>query len=150
MPRRKRPNASVKPATPGRRPGRPPRSEGAGGAIRSLVAYRNQLLAQRTAIEAQLQVVDHALQVMGQPIPSITARRPGRPPATGGARPGSLKAYITDVLRAGGVMAVKDITAGVLAAGYKTQNKTLAKSVGIALTEMSNVEKVGRGKFQLR
>jgi len=45
-------------------------------------------------------------------------------------------------------MAVKDITKGVVRSGYKTKNKTLAKSVGIALTEMPTVEKVGRGQFR--
>ena len=67
-----------------------------------------------------------------------------------GPRPGSLKSVITTVLTGKGIMAVKDITAGVLKAGYKTRNKTLAKSVGIALAEMKNVAKIGRGRFRLK
>jgi hypothetical protein len=47
-------------------------------------------------------------------------------------------------------MAVKDITEGVRRGGYETRNKTLAKSVGIALTQMPEVDKVGRGLFRLK
>ena len=47
-------------------------------------------------------------------------------------------------------MAVKDITAAVLKAGYPSKSKTLAHSVGVALREMPGVVKVGRGQFRLR
>ena len=66
-----------------------------------------------------------------------------------GRRAGSLKDQIAKILSVGkGAMAVRDITARVLKSGYKTRNKTLAKSVGIALTQMPDVVKIGRGVFR--
>jgi uncharacterized Ntn-hydrolase superfamily protein len=126
-------------------------------AVNGLSAYHGELIAQRNVLDTQIQAVEQALQVLGAPSAAPRAattaagRRPGRRSrAAAKVRPGSLKSYILDVMAGGGVMAVKDITAGVLAAGYKTTNQTLAKSVGIALTELSGVEKVGRGRFRLR
>jgi hypothetical protein len=162
MPRRKR-RTAVTMRRIGRRGmarrGRPP--GGMAGAVRSLHDYHGDLVRQRGELEAQIQAVENALSVMGgvprtygrvgRPPGRPPGRRPGRPRAMGrGPRPGSLKAYILDVMSGSGTMAVKDITSGVLSAGYKTKNRTLAKSVGIALTEMKNVAKVGRGKFRLK
>ncbi len=45
-------------------------------------------------------------------------------------------------------MTVKDVTTAVRKAGYKSKNKTLDKSVGVALSEMPGVKKVGRGTFR--
>lgn len=147
MPRRKRRKAGAR-ELPG---GMGNRSAGVSGALLGLQAYWSELSAQRAEIEAQIQAVARAIEVMGgHAAPARGAgRRPGRPPG-GGVRPGSLKAFIADVLRGSGIMAVKDITDGVRRAGYKTRNKTLAKSVGIALTEMRGVAKVGRGRFRMK
>ncbi len=57
---------------------------------------------------------------------------------------------IGNVLSGAGEMQVRDITARVLRAGYKSRNKTLDKSVGIALAHMPTVRKIGRGVFRLR
>ncbi len=119
------------------------------GAMQNLQAAAEDLRAQRAAIDAQLTAVEQALAAMGTAPAGKQGRRVGRPPGTG-MRAGSLKDYITNVLSGGEVMSVKDITNAVLAAGYPTRNKTLAKSVGIALTEMPNVQKVARGKFRLK
>ncbi len=154
MPRKKRPTAARK--TAGRKP--MVRTGPAGGlssALRGVQSYHMELLAQRRALDAQIGAVENALAVMGRPAAPAqrAAGRPGRPPGRppGGApRPGSLKSYLVDVLSGQGVMTVKDITSAVLAAGYKTKNKTLAKSVGIALTELKGVTKVGRGRFRLK
>jgi hypothetical protein len=74
-----------------------------------------------------------------------------QPPAAGRHRPGSLKDFIVRVLSAAsGPMSVKDIAAGVLEAGYKSKNRTLAKSVGIALAQMPEVARVRRGVFRLK
>lgn len=140
-----------------KRRGRPPKRAGAGGgaggggnervAIQSLNAYRNRLMTQRNAIDAKIGALDAALSVMGS-VPSATT---GLGRGRHGPREGSLKQYVAEVLnRSGGVMSVKDITDGVLSAGYKTKNRTLAKSVGIALAEMPGVRKVGRGRFQAK
>jgi hypothetical protein len=84
--------------------------------------------------------------------PATTKVAAGRRPRAGrrGARQGSLKDFIGRVLSGHGVMSVKEITAGVRKAGYKTRNKTLSKSVGIALAQMPGVEKVDRGQFRLK
>jgi hypothetical protein len=123
---------------------------GVGSAVSSLQALYAELLAQRAGLDGQLAAVAGALRAIGTTVaaPRAAALRVsggGR----GGWRTGSLKAHIAQVLRGGGVLAVKDITSGVMKSGYKTKNKTLAKSVGIALTEMRGVVKVGRGQFKL-
>ena len=112
--------------------------------------YRNDLLAQRDQVSLQIDAIDKALAAMGGAVrssgrKSIGGRRAGK------ARAGSLKSYIERVLRTrGGRMAVKDVATAVRKAGFKTKNKTLAKSVGVALSEMSNVRKVSRGTFCLK
>jgi len=113
------------------------------------MACRAELLGQRAHLDAQIAAVDQALHALGTTPAPLSAGRRGRV-AGGGPREGSLKDFIARVLKSGGVMAVKDITDGVMQAGYQTKNRTLAKSVGIALTEMSNVEKVARGQFRLK
>jgi hypothetical protein len=116
-------------------------------AIQGLNAFRNRLRSQRAAIDAKIGALDAALNAMGSALPTTVGLGRGRH----GPREGSLKDYVSKVLDAAGdVMSVKDITDGVLKLGYKTRNKTLAKSVGIALAEMSNVRKVGRGKFRVK
>ncbi len=148
MPRRKRRVAGAKKVGPrGRRAARP--AGGANQAVRSLLSYRGELLAQRAHFDAQIAAVDQALQVMGTKPAAGTLGRRGRAKG-GGPREGSLKDFICRVLKSGGVMSVKDITEGVLKAGYQTKNRTLAKSVGIALTEMPSAQKVARGKFRLK
>jgi hypothetical protein len=111
------------------------------------------LAAERDDIDKRIAALDTALSAMGTAAPSKrAATRRRRPKAAGTVgRAGSLKTYLTKVLRSGGgTMAVKDVTSRVLRAGYKTRNKTLAKSVGIALKQMPNVRKVGRGRFRLK
>jgi uncharacterized C2H2 Zn-finger protein len=134
---------------PMKRARRTPRS-GATPLLRQMQAYRNDLLAQRAQVISKIDAIDKALAAMGG-----TARVPARKPARGRRgrtmRPGSLKSYIQRVLQGhGGAMAVKDVTAGVLSAGFRTKNKTLAKSVGIALGQMPTVRKVSRGMFRLK
>jgi hypothetical protein len=161
MPRRKRRKAVAQRRVGGRHMGRRGRPVGMTGAIHSLQGYHADLVRQRDTLDGQIHAVENALVVIGvpraygrpagAPVGRRRGRRPGRPRAGGRApRPGSLKAYILDVMTGSGVMAVKEITAGVLSAGYRTKNRTLAKSVGIALTEMKNVAKVGRGRFRLK
>jgi hypothetical protein len=125
----------------------------AGAALTGLRAYERDLLEQRSRIDQQLQAVQQAIAAMGAQPGAASAgpsRPAGRRAAGGGPRPGSLKDHILQVLGAGQVMSVKDITDGVLSAGYSTRNKTLAKSVGIALAEMPQVRKVARGKFRTK
>lgn len=143
----------------GRRGARRARRAGLSQVVSGLQKYRSELLGERKKLESQLAAVDAALRSMGAAVAAPRpAGRPGRAPARGparaaagaGPRPGSLKDHIIRVLSRGGTMSVKDITAGVLASGYKTTNKTLPKSVGIALAEMPTVRRVARGRFRLK
>lgn len=120
-------------------------------AVKSLRAYADELLRQRATLDVQIQKVQEALRAIGGGKPGRPAGRVGRPPgAGGGPRAGSLKEHIVKILSGGGTMRVKDITEAVRASGYQTRNKTLAKSVGIALAQMPQVKKVGRGRFRLK
>lgn len=126
---------------------------GPGGVVLNLSAYRNRLVAERDDIDKKIAALETAMSVMGTAAPGRrpAARRTGRRVAGAVGRRGSLKTYVAKVLPSGGgTMAVKDVTSRVLRAGYKTRNKTLAKSVGIALKQMPNVRKVGRGRFRLK
>jgi hypothetical protein len=119
--------------------------------VRQMQAYRAGLVAQRDHVDQQIGAIDKALRAMGKApaARAATAARGGR--RAGGTRAGSLKDFIARVLGATRKpMAVKDVTAGVLRSGFKSRNKTLAKSVGIALTQMPNVRKVSRGMFRLK
>ena len=128
---------------------RAPRSE-TQPLLLQMQAYRNDLLTQRAQVISQIDAIDKALGVMGGTV-RASARKPGRGRRAGTTRPGSLKSYITRVLHArGSAMAVKDGTAGVLKAGFKTRNKTLAKSVGVALGQMPTVRRVSRGMFRFK
>jgi hypothetical protein len=118
--------------------------------LQQMQAYHKDLLAQRAQVTTEIDAIEKALAVMGGTRPA-SARRAGRGRRGGATRPGSLKSHIERVLRArGATMAVKDVTAGVLKAGFKTKNKTLAKSVGIALGQMPSVRRVARGRFRLK
>lgn len=131
--------------------------------VGSLSNFRARLLADREGIDAQIAAIDTTLAALGGAAPRAArgaapgARRgPGRPPASeagGGRAPraGSLKDHIQRVLsKSGRPMSVKDITSGVLSSGYKSKNQTLAKSVGLSLSEMKNVARVKRGVFRMK
>lgn len=151
---RKAPRAKRKAAKAARRGRRPQGTKakaaapGAVQAIRGLEAYATQLQAERARIDSRLQTVHDALRELGAAAPRMGAPARGR--VAGGPRSGSLKEFILKVLSGGGVSTVKEITEAVRSAGYPTKNKTLDKSVGIALAHMPQVHKVGRGKFRLK
>ncbi len=137
------------------------------GAVRQLESIHRGLLGERDRLDARIAAIAGALAALSGGMPAavsaaapsgrVMGRRPtiGRPrkdtPQVAGFREGSLKAYIFKVLSGSGgkPMAVKDITAGVIGSGFASENKTLGKSVGIALTQMPGVEKVGRGQFRV-
>ena len=124
-------------------------------AVAQLTLVRDNLLEQRATLDDQITKVDKALAAMDAPWSAGGARRSAaaRPARSRrpvrGRRSGSLKEYIAKVLTAPrGAMAVKDITAAILKSGYNSKNRTLAKSVGIALTQMKDMTKVARGVFR--
>lgn len=117
-------------------------------AAANLQAMLAGLTSQRDALDRQINAIRGALNAFGGGAAAAAAAAPaGR--AGRQYRRGSLKEYIEQAMRGKGVMAVKDIADGVVKAGYKSKNKTLAKSVGIALTQMPSISKVGRGRFKL-
>jgi hypothetical protein len=122
---------------------------GIGEMIGNLRAYHSSLKAERHQLDERVAAIDTALAALGQPLRSTTgtSRRGGR---GSGAHPGSLKDFLGRVLNPSRAMAVKDITAAVRKAGYKSKNKTLDKSVGVALADMKKVVRVGRGQYRLR
>lgn len=130
-----------------------PRGRAAGGSaaltgvVRSLQSAHQSLVSERSSLDNRIRAIESALSAMSaRPGRGFGGRRGG---GGRGFRKGSLKEYIHRVLASGGTMAVKDITNGVVKAGFKSKNKTLAKSVGIALTQMPMVAKVGRGAFKI-
>ncbi len=144
----------VAPAAKAKRVKRPSTTLGLGGAealaavVGDIQRYRDEVAAQRAALDSQMAGLDQALAVLGAGAPARKAPpRKGRGGA--GYRPGSLKAHIQQVLQAHGcAMAVKDVTAAVCKAGFKSKDKALARSVGVALRGMRDVKKVGRGTFR--
>jgi hypothetical protein len=121
---------------------------GIAGVIRELSAYGDQVAAQRAEVDAQIAAVEGALAALGASAGGAQVRASGRRPSF---RQGSLKDHIARVLGARrGPMSVKDITAAVRRAGYRSKNKTLDKSVGVALAEMRQIVKVARGQYRWR
>jgi hypothetical protein len=94
-------------------------------------------------------LVDHGFTALGGTAAGVKVRRSGRRhPAF---RAGTLPAYISQVLHAHrGPIAVKDVAAAVLKAGYKSRDKALPKTVGKYLAAMPGVRKVGRGVFRAK
>lgn len=126
------------------------------GAIAALREFHATLMQKRDDLSQQISAIEQAIAgIGGQPAVPSAGRGGGRRGRRGGGgkRPpeGTLKAYIERVLRKSGQpMQVKAITAAVRAAGYPTTNKTLEKSVGIAVTQIPGVKKVKRGTFALK
>jgi len=115
-------------------------------------AWRGELAAQQAQRAVQLAALDRLLETLRGTAPRSAARlAPRGRRRRGGARAGSLKSYVDRVLRASHrPLRVAEITAAVRQAGYKTRNRTLAKSVGVALVDLPGVKKVGRGVFSAK
>lgn len=121
-------------------------------ALEQLRSEREQIDRKIAAIEAAIGTSPAARPASSSATAALPPGRRRRGHGFGGYRRGSVKEYILRVLQnAGGrPMQVKDIADAVVKAGYKTRNRTLAKSVGLALASMPEVEKVGRGAYRLR
>lgn len=146
MPRRKRRR--------GRRPAvtAPSRPAPGADAIGTLQSILRELRAERDRIDRQLAAVEKAFAEMnGAPAAPAARRGVGRPrgSVSAGYRPGSLKDHVHSALAAArGPVSVQEIHDAVLKAGFETENKTLAKSIGIALAQMPTAKRVGRGRYQ--
>ena len=126
------------------------RADGISAVVGDIQRHRDELATQRADLDSQMAALDQALAVLGAAAPARKTL-PGKGRRGASYRPGSLKAYIHQVFRTySGAMAVKDVTAAVRKAGYKSKDKTFAKSVGVALRAMRNVTKIGRGVFRAK
>jgi hypothetical protein len=127
-----------------------PTAAGLAGAIRELCAFRDALAAERDRIDVQTPVIAGVLSALDASAGAALTPAAGQR-RSASARKGSLKEFIERVVRIHrGPMAVKDVTAAVLDAGYKSQQKTLRHSVHKLLTAMPHVIKVARGQYQVR
>ena len=118
--------------------------------IGQMRTYRDSLIAERSNLDNRIGAIEQAMSTLGAPT-GPTPKRGGSRKVRGGRKGASLKMCVEKVLRGSRKpMAVKDITSGVIKVGYKTSNKTLDKSVGIALAAMPSVAKVSRGIFRLK
>ena len=122
-------------------------------------AYQDALLTQRATLDAQIDAVGRALGEMG--LATTATRRAtkkrakpkikARAKATGTTiRTGSLRDYIGRVLKQRTKpMSPADIGARVIKAGFKTKAKDITKAVSNTLPKMTNVKKVGFGKYKV-
>ncbi len=140
----------------GRAPGRPRVvTVGPLDLLASVRSWRNELAGRQAHLADQITAVDALLNSLGETAAPRAGRRPAPGPRRGRGRPaareGSLKSFIARVLQqAGRPMRVVEITDAVLKAGFKTRNRTLAKTVGNALPQMTTVAKVDRGLFKAK
>lgn len=131
-------------------------------------AYRSALLTQRASLDVQIDAVGRALGEMGLATKATPTRRTtkkrakpkvkARPrakakkrgPAVGKIRAGSLRDYIGRVLKQRSTpMSPAEIGTRVVQAGFKTKSKDITKAVSNTLPKMTNVNKVGFGKYKV-
>jgi hypothetical protein len=111
---------------------------------RALVSERETLSEQIAALELAMS----ALGGSGSGRKGTVAVRNARVGSAVEFRAGSLKDYVHRVLsKSPSPLSVAEIAAGVVRSGFKSKNKTLATSVGIALAEMPGVRRVSRGVY---
>jgi len=128
---------------------------GCAGLLDDVRSARDQLASRQTQLAAQVAALDELLESLGGSAAKPAHRRSPTVQRTRrssyGARDGSLKSYIDRVLRqARKPMRVVEITSAVRKAGFKTTNKTLAKTIGNTLPQMPTVKKVERGVFKAK
>ena len=130
-----------------------------GALIAQLTEYHAQLLQQQAVLQAQIQGVASALAALGK-TPRAAAAAPARvarkgrgrrrTKGRGAGRKGSLRSYVVQVLGHGQVMSVKEVAGAVLKAGYQTSSTNFGNQVSNAMAKMTELRKVGRGRFQLK
>lgn len=128
---------------------------GGSSVLSTLRQARAQLVNEQTGLQKKLAALDATIAAFGGngvsygAMPGPAARM-GRKGGRGAYRRGSLKECIDGVMAGGEPMEVKEVHAAVLKAGFRSKNKTLAKSIGIALSQMPTVVKVSRGVFRAK
>lgn len=114
---------------------------------RALVAERDSLSGQIAALESAMSAISGSGSVRG-------GKAAPREVGNGSAaefRTGSLKDYVHRVLsKSPTPLPVSEIAAAVVRSGFKSKNKTLSTTVGIALADMPGVRRVERGVYGLQ
>lgn len=129
-----------------------PWADGSSRVIGAMQTYHSQLLAQRASLDTQIEAFSRAIETLAGGVPTASPQRRGRKgrPSTFGHRAGSLKDYITRVLRqASRPMSPNEIGISVKRAGYKTKSKDLTKAVSNTLPDLKAVRKVGFGQYSM-
>ncbi len=136
-----------------------------GGAGARLIAdmrsFHNDLVARREALDGEIAGLALAMETLGgttvaaarrkrrAPKRAAPARR-GRRRSAGRLRTGSLSDHVFRVLKKSKrPLGPADISAKVVAAGYSSKAKDLAKAVSNSLAKLKGVKKVGLGKYRV-
>ena len=136
-----------------------------GGVVARLVAdmrnFHNELLARRQALDGEIAGLTTAMEALGGTTPARGPRkrraskragsaRRGRRPSAGPLRVGSLTEHVFRALKQSTrPMSPQEITAEVVAAGFRSTAKDLSKSVSNSLAKLKRAKRVGRGMYRL-
>jgi hypothetical protein len=124
-------------------------ARGPAGLLGEIHTWRAELAAQQAELASQVAALDQLLATLDGVAPKAAAKPGPRGRSRGPVRHGSLKSFVVRVLQAARrPMRRKEIAGAVLKAGYKSRDKTFAKSVGVALRTVPGVKKLGRGVYQ--
>jgi hypothetical protein len=121
--------------------------------VGNLIAKRDALdkqIAELQVMAGQAPAVPQAATEVGKKLGRKPGRRPGRKPKAVRATGKPLAEYVKEVLAAAAQgMALKDIEAAVLAAGYPSKAKTLYTPI-MKVLPRAGAKKLGRGVYGLR
>lgn len=129
-----------------------PLVEGSARLLSEIQTYHDELIAQRSSLDAQIDGIASTIETLGAVAPARPMRKGAKRDrsAAAGSRAGSLKDYISRVLRQRSKpMSPRNISAAVMKVGFKTKAKDITKAVSNTLPQMKNVKKVGFGMYQL-
>ncbi len=124
-------------------------ARGPAGLLGDVRTWRAELAARQAELANQVAALDQLLAVLDGVAPKAATTPGPRGRSRGRVRQGPLKSFVVRVLRAARrPMRRIEIADAVLKAGYKSRDKTFAKSVGVALRTVPGVKKLGRGVYQ--
>ncbi len=129
--------------------------------VADMRSFHNDLLAQREALDGEITGLASAVEALGGATPAPARRkkrapkraapaRRGRRRSAGRLRTGSLSDHVFRVLKKSKrPLRPADISAKVVAAGYSSKAKDLAKAVSNSLAKLKGVKRVGVGMYRL-
>jgi hypothetical protein len=116
--------------------------------LQRLRRHRAALASRLAGLQSEMSRVEKAIAAVSEQ--TITGPRSRSSRRARGVRAGSLRDHITKFLRSSRApKSPKQITEGVLKAGYKTKSKHLATAVRNALSKIEGIKKVGFGMYRL-